>query len=508
MRGRYLFRIFSFGFVAASAVFAEEVVEASVDAPQATLSTDASEVAPPEPIELRAAPPSAAILAEEGAPAYAGARAERRPSSVEDFESLPYLERYVPEPQQWEVGLFTGLLFPASDHNLKVASLPAEEYNTVSGVLGARLAYYPLSFVGVEAEGMVSPSATRDTNRSAILYAARGQAILQLPLVSIVPFAVVGGGVLGGISQPMGHDGDPAFHFGVGAKIPIQKVIGVRLDLRDTLIQKGGAASQGTATHNFEVLLGATFTFDRHGPSHARPDADYDGLYDDEDECPTVGALTANGCPVDSDGDGFPDGEDDCPRAAGAEGEMCPNPDPDGDGVPAPCDLCPDQPGNPPDGCGARDTDGDGFDDAVDKCPTEAELRNGFEDEDGCPDTVPEAMKRFTGVMRGISFDKGKSTIRKESLATLDAAAQVLAEYPSIRLEISGHTSSEGADDVNQKLSLDRANSVVDYLKSKGIEDSRLTARGAGSSEPIADNGTAAGREENRRIEFRIVAQP
>jgi hypothetical protein len=88
-------------------------------------------------------------------PAYAGARATRTELSLgERYSRLPYIERYKPEKNLWEVGMFGGLLFPSSTHNLKVAALPREEFSSVAGQLGGRLAYYPLSFLGVELEGM------------------------------------------------------------------------------------------------------------------------------------------------------------------------------------------------------------------------------------------------------------------------------------------------------------------------------------------------------------------
>jgi OOP family OmpA-OmpF porin len=83
----------------------------------------------------------------------------------------------------------------------------------------------------------------------------------------------------------------------------------------------------------------------------------------------------------------------------------------------------------------------------------------------------------------------------------------VLNDHPSIRIEISGHTDNVGTRERNQQLSGDRANSVRDYLVSKGIDASRITTRGAGPDEPVAENKTAAGRQKNRRIEFKIKVE-
>ncbi|HSU38251.1 MAG TPA: OmpA family protein, partial [Polyangiaceae bacterium] len=140
-----------------------------------------------------------------------------------------------------------------------------------------------------------------------------------------------------------------------------------------------------------------------------------------------------------------------------------------------------------------------------DKCPNEPETKNGFEDTDGCPDKIPDAVKKFSGVVQGIYFKKGSAVVRADSKTTLNAAVKVLQQYPSIGFEISGHTSSEGDKAVNDKLSLDRADAVKQYLVDQGVEASRIKTRGAGAEEPIADNNTKAGREKNRRIEFKVL---
>jgi OOP family OmpA-OmpF porin len=201
------------------------------------------------------------------------------------------------------------------------------------------------------------------------------------------------------------------------------------------------------------------------------------------------------------------DRDDYCPKEAGPAPKGCKivDPDPDQDGVPLPCDACPDEVGVKPDGCPIRDKDGDGIFDDKDKCINEPETKNGFEDADGCPDTLPERVKKFSGVVQGIFFDQGKATIRKQSATTLDSAVKVLQEFPSIKLEISGHTSSEGDGAFNQKLSQDRADAVKQWLVDKGVTTDRIKTRGVGPDEPIADNKTPAGRAKNRRIEFKVL---
>lgn len=135
----------------------------------------------------------------------------------------------------------------------------------------------------------------------------------------------------------------------------------------------------------------------------------------------------------------------------------------------------------------------------------EPETTNGFEDGDGCPDEVPEEVKEFTGAIEGIYFQTAKAEIRKTSERKLGEAAKVLAAYPEIRVEISGHTDDRGKRPLNMKLSADRAEAVKTWLTEHGIDAARITTRGAGPDEPVADNGTKDGRSKNRRIEFKIM---
>ncbi|HYP74805.1 MAG TPA: OmpA family protein [Polyangiaceae bacterium] len=419
----------------------------------------------------------------------------------------PYERGFPPENNLFELGIFGGAIFPSSDHNLRYEAYPQKQY-AVGGEFGARLGYYPLSFLGVEAEAMTAASKIKDTETSAAIYAGRVHAVLQAPLPYVTPFLLVGVGRLGAISRTMANDSDPAVHFGVGAKVPFTHSFGTRLDFRDTLTEK---TQQDGQAHTFELLLSLTATLGRtrHEPPPPPADTDHDGFADPDDRCPADPGVAPNGCPADTDTDGVLDRDDFCPREAGPAPKGCPivDLDPDKDGVLLPCDQCPAEAGTKPLGCPIRDTDGDGIPDDKDKCPKEPETRNGFEDQDGCPDTVPEAVKKFTGVVQGIFFDQNKATIRAQSSPVLGKAAKVFAQFPSVSIEISGHTSSEGDESFNQQLSLDRAQAVKDWLIKAGTPAERITIRGAGPSEPIADNKTNAGREKNRRIEFKILMQ-
>jgi outer membrane protein OmpA-like peptidoglycan-associated protein len=110
--------------------------------------------------------------------------------------------------------------------------------------------------------------------------------------------------------------------------------------------------------------------------------------------------------------------------------------------------------------------------------------------------------------LRGVYFDYNKATIKPESRPALEGAAKILNENPGIRVEIQGHTDSDGSESYNQQLSERRAQSVVTYLvQNFAIDPMRLTARGYGESNPVASNSTPEGKALNRRVEFVIIGQ-
>jgi len=260
------------------------------------------------------------------------------------------------------------------------------------------------------------------------------------------------------------------------------------------------------------------------------PDNDGDRIPDELDKCPNEpetinGFQDADGCPdetPDQDHDGIPDNVDKCPDAGGPDIIRNPKsqyygcPDRDHDGIPDYLDKCPDVPEPTDDlfdgsGCPhVRDTDGDGIPDDVDKCPTEPETYNGFEDADGCPDKGPTAVEVSDTVINihdRVEFASNKDTIQgAKSFQVLDAVAGIMAGRKNLALvEIQGHTDGAGIAESNRKLSQRRAEAVVKYLVSKGIDKSRLAAKGYGPDVPVADNKTAKGRQLNRRVEFHIL---
>lgn len=108
-------------------------------------------------------------------------------------------------------------------------------------------------------------------------------------------------------------------------------------------------------------------------------------------------------------------------------------------------------------------------------------------------------------ILRNIFFDVNKATLRKESEAELARLYEIMVNNPTLKIQIDGHTDSDGNDDYNMKLSDARAHAVVDYLIKKGISKERLSWKGYGETQPIAPNDTPENKQLNRRTEFEII---
>jgi OOP family OmpA-OmpF porin len=123
---------------------------------------------------------------------------------------------------------------------------------------------------------------------------------------------------------------------------------------------------------------------------------------------------------------------------------------------------------------------------------------------DRCPGTPKGAKVNEYGcwVLGDVLFDFDKYNIKPQFYGMLDAAAKVFDMNPSLKVEVQGNTDNIGTKAYNMKLSLQRANAVLNYLVNKGIERSRLHARGFGFSRPVATNATPEGRALNRRVEL------
>jgi outer membrane protein OmpA-like peptidoglycan-associated protein/opacity protein-like surface antigen len=354
-----------------------------------------------------------------------------------------------------------------------------------------------------------------------------------LPDYRIRPFMTVGLGWENTRVYSVLSSNDLGVNAGAGVRFFLTDWVALRLDGRYVYTEVGSAIDQ--RQHNFEGTGGLSF-FWGGGPAK---DSDGDGVADRKDKCPNTpkGAVVdVNGCPVDSDGDGVPDGIDQCPNTptgvkvdekgcpldADKDGvadslDKCANTpegtkvdstgcplDSDGDGVTDDLDKCLNTPaGTKVDATGCPmllDTDGDGINDDLDKCPnTPAGTKvDGM----GCP-----LVTKSRGVLKGVNFTFGKAELLPASKTVLDGVAKDLAEFPDVKVEVQGHSDATGPEASNLGLSQARAQSVSDYLAGKGVDKARLTAKGYGSSMPIGDNKTKAGRAKNRRVELKWLDQ-
>ena len=232
-------------------------------------------------------------------------------------------------------------------------------------------------------------------------------------------------------------------------------------------------------------------------------DTDGDGVEDGSDNCPNTPAgakVDAWGCELDSDGDGVKDSKDQCPgtpRGVAVDANGCPN-DSDGDGVSDDMDECPGTPaGQPVDAKGCElDDDGDGVINRLDECP-------------GTPAGTPVDRRgceiKGDYVLEGVTFESNSDRLVVGASSILDDVTETLLKYPEITFRIEGHTDSDGAAAYNESLSTRRAQTVFDYLANKGVAENRMSVQGYGESQPIADNTTAAGKAQNRRVVLSVI---
>jgi len=262
----------------------------------------------------------------------------------------------------------------------------------------------------------------------------------------------------------------------------------------------------------YTATVGLSYYFGRD------KDSDGDGVPDSRDMCPGTPAgvkVDDNGCPLDSDGDGVPDYLDKCPNTptgVKVDAEGCPL-DSDGDGVPDYLDKCPNTPtGVKVDASGCPlDSDGDGVPDYLDKCPN---TPTGVQvDAEGCPlkkETVVIVQKSEIEslVLNGdANFEFNKSVLLPNAFVVLDSLVSTMMKHTDYKWEIGGYTDGIGSVNYNIKLSQRRAQAVVDYLVTKGVNSSNLKVVGYGKANPIATNDTPEGRSMNRRVEIKVLSK-
>jgi outer membrane protein OmpA-like peptidoglycan-associated protein len=253
-------------------------------------------------------------------------------------------------------------------------------------------------------------------------------------------------------------------------------------------------------------------------PPVDKTDTDGDGIPDDEDACmdaqgPRTNDPRTNGC-GDRDEDGIVDPLDACPDVPGVASSDpkkngCPG-DRDGDGIDDPDDACPDVKGEHTDdpktnGCPPDpDRDHDGISNASDACPDEPGPADPIPSRNGCPfafvrngQIILREQPQFLGVTGRL--------VLPASEPTLNGILAFLKEHDEIeRVRVEGHTDNRGDPSGNQRLSVARAQAVVDWLVAHGMDKSKLTVVGHGADRPIDANDTDEGRAANRRIELYV----
>ena len=231
----------------------------------------------------------------------------------------------------------------------------------------------------------------------------------------------------------------------------------------------------------------------------AKPaDSDGDGVYDNEDQCPSTPQgvkVDSTGCPLDTDGDGVYDYLDKCPgthKGVKVDSTGCPL-DTDGDGVYDNEDQCPNTPqGVKVDSTGCPlDTDGDGVYDYIDQCPDTP--------------TAATVNERGCWVPKNVYFDTNRWNIKPQYSQILDEVVNVLRRNANQKVEIHGHTDSRGSAKYNQGLSENRAKSVMDYLIKEGVGSDRLTDKGYGLTKPAFPNDSPENMAKNRRAELKPI---
>jgi OmpA-OmpF porin, OOP family len=309
------------------------------------------------------------------------------------------------------------------------------------------------------------------------------------------------------------------------AESPVEGLLGVHLAAGlfrfgiggGTGFSEGIGSPQARVVGSIEIIAPAT----RPPPP---PDRDKDGILDQDDACPDEPGIktddpATNGCPpplADRDNDGVPDKDDACPDVPGVrtndpKTNGCP-PDSDHDGIIDAEDACPDIPGirtNDPktNGCPPppdNDRDKDGILNDVDACPDTPGDPDPDPKKNGCPKAVVVAGQ--IQITEQVKFKTGSAEILGESDGILNAVKRVLEGHPEIhKISVEGHTDNEGSAAYNKNLSTKRAASVAKWLVDHGIDTGRLSSIGYGMTRPMDTNATAAGRKNNRRVEFHIV---
>jgi outer membrane protein OmpA-like peptidoglycan-associated protein len=212
------------------------------------------------------------------------------------------------------------------------------------------------------------------------------------------------------------------------------------------------------------------------------------------------------------------------PTTETGDGEVVAVADKDEDGIPDDKDKCPDRAEDKDgfeddDGCPDIDNDMDHVLDIADACPLQPETVNGFQDDDGCPDSVPPEIDAIKGTVEGLLYAEGETVVRDSAMANLGKLAKLLVANPSVKIVLVGHTDDreakafatpeEGQPPPDEAalatdLARARAEAVRQALVAAGVPQGRIIVDGVGAEEPLTDNATAKHRLANRRVELKL----
>lgn len=275
------------------------------------------------------------------------------------------------------------------------------------------------------------------------------------------PYILIGAGQ--GRLKPQGFETatDTIVNAGLGAFYRFTDKVALRMEAR-SVFNSDEDLNDGVAMLGLEFSPGAAVAADAPEESAQQPEPEQAPVEE-------VAAEPVEQAPVDADGDGVADEADKCADTPA--------------GVQVDADGCP------------LDDDNDGIATYLDKCPATA--AGVMVDDNGCDKMLTEAISQELK----ITFDSGKAIIKDEFKSEVAAVGMLLKQYPATRVEIQGHTDASGKKASNDLLSQARADAVKAMLVSEyGIDAARVTAKGYGSAQPVADNKTLEGRAQNRRV--------
>ena len=463
------------------------------------------------------------------------------------------------EDKQWNIGLHGGLSTYSGDIGLGFYDFDQAMYGfggvTLSRYLGKHFDIFIMGTMG-EVGHIEKPDAVNSFRASMTTGSLNLKWKILNPEFTVNPYIYVGGGVLVFPEEYSVTESTTEFALPFGGGLNFRLSGTINLQIQESFFYSQSDEIDGVVNEDNDGFLlhtvGLTFNMGR------AKDADQDGVSDKKDKCPETpsGVLVDKvGCPIDTDKDGVADYVDDCISTPGLK-ELKGCPDRDTDGIADKYDSCPDDKGLPalngcpdmdadgiadrldqcpgtkagyrvdPQGCpldndrdgvvneedscmdvagiialkGCPDTDGDGVADHVDLCPT----KPGTLANKGCPEIAPEDIKKISSIASAIYFETGSAKLKKTSNAQLNSLVTIMEKYEAAQLTIEGHTDSQGEDTFNMNLSQKRVDSVKEYLRSKGVLESRMTATGFGETKPVADNKTSSGRAKNRRVELKV----